>query len=144
MRSANAWKFLKGIRSQCPGNWHLLYFKFCFFCYGNHWYIALYSRFIPPEEGFKLILLNLEIDFVKNRGNREEVCCSVLLWSEFSYHMAWSFASIKSLMQLIWGNGYNRNSVARWFLIWVIVFYIRLPKCNEHEAVSDVLINFLS
>jgi hypothetical protein len=33
-----------------------------------------FFRFIPNEVGFELILLNLEIDFVKNRGNKEEVC----------------------------------------------------------------------
>jgi hypothetical protein len=36
--------------------------------------VKLSFRFIPNEVGFKLILLNLEIHFVKNRGNREEVC----------------------------------------------------------------------
>jgi hypothetical protein len=36
--------------------------------------VKIFFRFITNEVGFKLILLNLEIDFVKNRGNREEVC----------------------------------------------------------------------
>lgn len=35
-------------------------------------------RFIPPEKGFKLVLLTLEVEFVRNRGKTEELDATAL------------------------------------------------------------------